>query len=407
MDERGVGKETALRGITLGRIAGIRIRVDWTWLIIFILITVSLAIGYYPFVIPGYSTFVYWGLGVISSLLLFGSVLGHELAHSLVAQRQGLPVESITLFVFGGVSEIQEEPRTPSNEFRLAIVGPVTSLVLGGIFFGGYRILFPASTVAAATLQYLGIINLALGAFNLVPGFPLDGGRVLRSILWGATHNLRRATRIATWVGQGFAFLLIFGGIALLFSGAFLTGIWLAFIGWFLNNAATASYRETVVRQALEDVPVRNLMATDVDKLPPDLTIQQVIRDHILQGRQHAYPVTRDGELLGLICLHDIRGVPLERRETETVGEAMTPYDRLALVGPDDDLSKAVNELAKRSVDQLPVVDRPGHLVGVVRRQDIISYLQTQPDVGEGEADQLTGGRPRQRGGSDGSDGRG
>jgi len=242
--------------------------------------------------------------------------------------------------------------------------------------------------------QYLAIVNLALGAFNLIPGFPLDGGRVLRSILWGATNNLRRATRIATWVGQGFAFLLIFAGIALLFSGAFLTGIWLAFIGWFLNNAATASYRELVVRQTVEGVPARSLMETDVDRLRPDLTIQQVIDEHILSGRQHAYPVTTDGELVGLICLHDVRNVPPERRSTETVGEAMTPYDRLAVIQPDEDLSKAVNELGQRKVDQLPVIEPPRHLVGLLRRQNIIEYLQTQTDVGDGQVGPAPGQGP-------------
>ncbi len=384
-----------MRGVTLGRIAGIRIRVDWTWLIIFILVTWSLAIGYYPLIIPGFSAALYWGLGAASSLLLFGAVLGHELAHSLVARSQGLPVESITLFVFGGVSEIQEEPRTAGNEFRLAIVGPVTSLIIGAIFYGIYLTTIPARTPLAALAQYLGIINIALGAFNLVPGFPLDGGRVLRSILWGISGNLRRATRIATWVGQGFAFLLIFAGIALLFSGAFLSGIWLAFIGWFLNNAATSSYREVVIRQTLEGVPVRSLMATDVDRLPPDLTIEQVIHDHILRGRQHAYPVTTDGELVGLICLHDIRNVPAERRATETVAGAMTPYERLATIAPDEDLSRAVNALGRRGVDQLPVIDRPRHLVGLVRRQDIINYLQTESDLPDGEAEEATGGPTR------------
>lgn len=385
-----------MRGWTIGRIAGIRIRVDWTWSIIFILITVSLAIGYYPAVFPGLSTAVYWLLGAVSSLLLFGSVLAHELAHSLVARNEGLPVQSITLFVFGGVSEIEEEPRTAGDEFRMAVVGPGTSLVLGGIFLGIFSLLQPGGGAVAAVAQYLGIINLALGVFNLLPGFPLDGGRVLRAILWAATDNLRRATRIASLVGQGFAFLLIFAGIALLFSGAFLAGIWLAFIGWFLNNAAAASYRELVVRQTLEGVPVRRLMATDVDSISQDLTIEQVIDQHILSGRQHTYPVMADGELSGLICLHDIRQVPQEARAQTTVAEAMTPYERLRTVGPDDDLARAINELGRGGFEQLPVIDSPRHLAGLLRRRDVIDYLHTQTDMGEQD---LRGGL----GGSDGS----
>jgi len=378
-----------LRAWTIGRIAGIRIRVDWTWSIIFVLVTVSLAVGYFPVVLPGLSTGVYWGLGIVSSLLLFASVLAHELAHSIVATRQGLPVESITLFVFGGVSQIQDEPRTAADEFRMAIVGPGTSLVLGGIFYGIYLGLLPTSSTAAAVAQYLGVINIALGVFNLLPGFPLDGGRVLRAILWGATGNLRRSTRIASLVGQGFAFLLIFTGIALLFSGSFLAGIWLAFIGWFLNNAAIASYRELLVRQTLEGVPVRRLMTTDVDRVPENLTIEQVIEQHILSGRQHAYPVTDNSRLVGLICLHDIRQVPKEERATRKVAEAMTPYERLQVVSPDDNLAKAVAKLSRGGYEQLPVVDAPQHLVGLLRRRDIINYLHAQSDLGEEE---LTGG---------------
>ncbi|HOG48217.1 MAG TPA: site-2 protease family protein [Anaerolineae bacterium] len=380
-----------MRAWTIGRIAGIRIRVDWTWSIIFILITVSLAVGYYPIVFPGLSTAVYWGLGVISSLLLFASVLGHELAHSLVASRQGLPVDSITLFVFGGVSQIEEEPRTAGDEFRMAVVGPATSLVLGGIFYGAFLAIRPASGAAAAVAQYMGIINIALGAFNLLPGFPLDGGRVLRAILWGASGDLRRSTRIASLVGQGFAFLLIFVGIALLFSGNFIAGIWLAFIGWFLNNAAVASYRELIVRQTLEGVQVRRLMTTDIDRIPEGLTIEQVIDQHILSGRQHAYPVTRDGELVGLICLHDIRQVPREGRTTTTVAQAMTPYERLRTIGPTDDLAKAISELGRGGYEQLPVIDAPHHLAGLLRRRDVIGYLHTQSDTGKQD---LTGGPP-------------
>ena len=371
-----------MRSWRIARIAGIEIRIDWTWLIIFALVTVSLAIGYYPFIFRGLSTATYWGLGVISSVLLFVSVVLHELAHSVVARSQGLPVENITLFVFGGVSQIEEEPRTASNEFFMAVVGPVTSLVLGGIFIGLYNALLPANGVGAAVAQYLGIINLGLGLFNLIPGFPLDGGRVLRSILWAATHNLRRATRVASLVGQGFAFLLIFAGIGLLFSGNFLSGIWLAFIGWFLNNAAVASYREMLVRQSLQGVPVRRLMETDVDAIAPSVTIQQAIDEHILGGRQHAYPVLDDSRLVGLICLHDIRRVPPEKRASETVGQAMTPYERLVTITPADDLTKAVDELGRGQYEQLPVVDRPGHLVGLLRRQDVINYLQVHSDAG-------------------------
>lgn len=370
-----------MRGLTIGRIGGISIRVDWSWIIIFLLVTWTLAVGYFPALFPRFSTALNWGLGAISSLLLFVSVLVHELAHSFVARSQGLPVESITLFIFGGVSQIEEEPRTARNEFTMALVGPLTSLGLAALFFVLYLAIRSINGPIAAVTQYLALINLALGLFNLVPGFPLDGGRVLRSIVWGITKNLRSATRIASYVGQAFAFLLIFVGVALIFSGAFLSGIWLAFIGWFLNNAAAASYRELITRQSLEGVPVGRLMAADVDRVPPNLTIQQVIEEHILSGRQHAYPVTADGQLLGLICLHDIRNVPRDARSRQTVAEAMTPYERLVTVTPDEGLDMAVDKLGRGGYEQLPVIDRPGHLVGLLRRQDVINYLQVQADL--------------------------
>ncbi|MDI7275521.1 MAG: site-2 protease family protein [Anaerolineae bacterium] len=370
-----------MRGFTIGRIAGIRIRIDWSWIIIFLLVAWTLAVGYFPALFPNFSTALNWVLGIVSSFLLFASVLVHELAHSFVARSQGLPVESITLFIFGGVSEIEEEPRTAGNEFRMAFVGPLTSLALAAVFWGIYLGTRAGRGPVAAVVQYLAVINLALGIFNLFPGFPLDGGRVLRAILWAITDNLRRATRIASYVGQGFAFLLIFAGVALIFSGAFISGIWLAFIGWFLNNAASASYRELVVRQSLEGVPVRRLMATDVDRVPPTLTVQQVIDEHILSGRQHAYPVQSDGELVGLICLHDVRNVPQDARATVTVAEAMTPYDRLVTSAPEEDLASAVDKLGRGGYEQLPVLDAPRHLAGLLRRRDVINYLQVQTDL--------------------------
>ncbi len=373
-----------MRGFTIGRIAGIRIRVDWSWIIIFLLVTWTLAVGYFPVLFPNFTIGLFWVLGAISSLLLFASVLVHELAHSFVARSQGLPVESITLFIFGGVSQIEEEPRTARNEFLMALVGPLTSLALALVFWVVFLGTATTSGPVAAVSQYLAVINLALGIFNLVPGFPLDGGRVLRAIIWGISGNLRSATRIASYVGQGFAFLLIFGGVALIFGGAFLSGIWLAFIGWFLNNAAAASYRQLIVRQSLEGVPVRRLMETDVDKVAPDLTVQRMIDEHILSGRQHAYPVMTDGEMVGLICLHDIRNVPRDARATEQVSQAMTPYDKLVTVNPGEDLSKAVDALGRYGYEQLPVVDEPHHLVGLLRRADVINYLQVQTDLGDG-----------------------
>ncbi len=225
----------------LGKIAGISLEINASWLIILVLLTVSLALGWFPAAVPGLPQGAYWGLGLIAAVLLFVSVLAHELAHSLVANARGLPVKSITLFIFGGVSNLEKEPRTPGSEFQITIVGPLTSLVIAVICWFIHNALLGVSLPAAAVFGYLAITNALLTVFNLIPGFPLDGGRLLRSILWKATGNLRTATRWATRVGQVIAWLFILAGIWLFFTGNFLDGLWLGFIGWFLLSSAQAA----------------------------------------------------------------------------------------------------------------------------------------------------------------------
>ena len=248
-------------GLRLGTLAGIEIRIHYTWLFAFVLIAWSLAQGYFPISNAGLGTGTYWILGVVSALLLFGSVLVHELGHSLLAGARGLHVDSITLFIFGGVSSITKEASTARDEFLIAVVGPVTSLVLAGLFWLLGQLLPPDSAVAAVT-SYLAFTNLLLAGFNIVPGFPLDGGRVLRSIVWGATGNLPRATRIASYVGQAVAFGMIAWGVSRLLGGDVFGGLWTAFIGWFLNSGAEASRQQQTVRAVLGGVPVTAMMDT-------------------------------------------------------------------------------------------------------------------------------------------------
>src|SRR5437899_7791511 len=263
-------------GLRLGTLAGIEIRIHYTWLFAFVLLAGSLVQGYFPTVNAGLGAGTYWVLGVVSALLLFGSVLVHELGHSLVAGARGIRVDSITLFIFGGVSNITREAPTARDEFLIAVVGPVTSLVLAGLFWLVGQVL-PAGTALSAVASYLAFTNLLLGAFNIVPGFPLDGGRVLRSILWGTTGDMARATRIASYVGQGVAFLMIAWGGSRLLAGGVFGGLWTAFIGWFLNSGAESSRQQLTVRNALDGVPVTTVMDTWPTVGRPSMSVHQFV----------------------------------------------------------------------------------------------------------------------------------
>ncbi|MCL4486968.1 MAG: site-2 protease family protein [Chloroflexi bacterium] len=385
-------------GFRLGKIFGISIYIDWSWLFIFLLVTWNLAIGVFPTLHPAWSAALNWGTAVVAALLFFASVLAHELAHSVVAKARGLPVSRITLFLFGGVSNIEREPTSPSTEFIMAIVGPLTSLVLGIIFLvlGGISVftagqffsggplgvlssLGPISTL----LLWLGPINIVLAIFNMVPGFPLDGGRVLRSILWAASHNLRLATRWASWIGQAVAWLLILAGISMvfgvqlpLFGTGLIGGLWLAFIGWFLNNAAVQSYRQVVLEDILEGVPVETLMRSDIASVPPEMPISDLVYTHIMGSEERSFPVV-DGEgcLVGIVSLGDVRKVPRDEWGTRTVSQIMTPEEKLAVATPREDAAAALNDLTGDDVRQMPVVQE-GRLVGMLRRVDIMRWLQ-------------------------------
>jgi Zn-dependent protease/predicted transcriptional regulator len=383
-------------GFSVGRIFGIRITIDWSWIFIFVLVIwdVGTAVAQLH---PAWGLATIWGVAVVAALLFFASVLAHELAHSLVARAQGLPVRTITLFLFGGVSNIQREPHSPGAEFLMAIVGPITSIVLGVIFsalggvgagtlvplvgtpMAGFARLSPLTTI----LLWLGPINVLLGLFNLIPGFPLDGGRVLRSLLWAATNNLRTATRWASWVGQVIGWLMIIGGLAMIFGiqipffgTGFLGGLWLAFIGWFLNMAAIQSYRQLVIHDLLEGVPVARLMRTTVPTVPAMISISDLVHEYVMRTDERAFPVLQDGDhLAGLVCLDDVRKVPREDWETTRVQQIMTPMDQVAVVTPEEEAGEAFTILTGRDVNQVPVV-QDGHLVGMLRRRDILTWLQ-------------------------------
>ncbi|MGD8791510.1 MAG: site-2 protease family protein [Anaerolineae bacterium] len=387
-------------GFKIGRLFGIDIRLDWSWLLILVLVTWNLS-AVFGNTHPDWGPGLTWGVAIIAALLFFGSVLAHELAHSLVARARGIPVRNITLFLFGGVSNIQREPPSAGIEFVMAIVGPLTSVVLGVLLLviGGLgtgtlsqSISDPNDVVAqlnplTTLLIWLGSVNILVGLFNMIPAFPLDGGRVVRSALWAAIDDLKRATRWASWLGQGIAWLMIVAGVSMIFglnvpllgSGP-VNGLWMAFIGWFLSNSASQGYRQVVIQDVLEDVPVSRMMRTDPPTVTPGISISSLVHDHVMRTDDHAFPVMEGDRLVGLVCLHDVRSVSRADWETVTVRQIMTPRDDLVTMAAGEQAADALTQLQQLDVRQLPIVDN-GSLVGLLRRRDLIKWLQLQSDL--------------------------
>lgn len=375
---------------SLGSIAGIRIGINYTWLLAFALITWSLAVGWFPQTCPSCDQVTSWVLGALAAILLFVSVLVHELAHSLVARSRGMPVQEITLFIFGGVSNISGEARSARDEFVMAGVGPLTSLVLAAVFFvvlllaGGGALLGGGAGVTpiSALLAYLALINALLAAFNLIPGFPLDGGRVFRSIIWGITGNMVRATNIAATAGQVFAWIFIAYGVFQLLSGNLLGGIWIAFIGWFLNSAADASRQDVTMREVFRKIQVKDVIDREPETVSPQATVRDVVENLFLQHNIRAAPVCQSGSPVGIVTLADIRKIPPERWPFTTVSDIMT-REPLYAVTLDEDLASALQLLAEHDVNQVMVM-QDEHCVGLLRRSDIIRHMQITQELGLG-----------------------
>jgi Zn-dependent protease/predicted transcriptional regulator len=369
-------------GIPLGKFFGIPIRLHWSWFIIFALVTWSLGAYYFPDTYPNWSTTTDWVIGVSTSILFFSSVLAHELAHSLVAKAAGIQIRSITLFIFGGVSQITQEPERPGVEFRMAVVGPATSLLIAGIF-GVIRLaVMGVSEPAAALAAWLGWINLALAVFNLIPGFPLDGGRVLRSILWWRTGDLRRSTRSASNVGRVVGYLFIAAGVFLIvWGGNWLSGLWIAAIGWFLQNAAQGSYRQLDLRDMLQGHTVSEVMLHECVAISPQLTLEQLVNDHVLRSGHRCFPVAEDSRVFGLVTTRDVKAVPRELWPTKTVREVMTPFDKVKWVRPNENLSNVLQQMTAEDANELPVVEA-GAIVGMVARDNLQSFIDTRAELG-------------------------
>lgn len=366
--------------IPLGRIFGISIGLDYSWFLIFALLTWSLALTYYPAAVPGRSTSLYWLLGAVSAVMLFVSVLLHELGHSVVALRYGIPVRSIRIFIFGGVSQIAGEAPSGGAEFWIAFAGPAVSLALAAIF-GLLQASLTGREPVFAVVKYLAYVNGALALFNLIPGFPLDGGRVLRAILWATTRDFNRATMIAATIGRAIAFGFIVWGVSQIFTGHLGNGLWIAFIGWFLDSAASAQVQQQVLERVLTGHTVAEVMNRNYVTVPASTRLQELVDHHILGGGRRSFVVTQGDQPVGLVTLRQIREVPRERWDTTTVADAMTPLARLKRVRPDTGLWAATGEMDRDGVNQLPVM-ADGQVLGMLGRDDVMSYLRTLQELG-------------------------
>jgi Zn-dependent protease/predicted transcriptional regulator len=369
-------------GFNLGKLFGIQFRLHYTWFIIFILITASLSWRVFPVFYPGWSQLVYWTIGIVTSLLFFASVLAHELAHSLVGRANGIPIKSITLFIFGGVAQMTREATKASAEFKMAAAGPACSLVIGGVFAVVWVLTRGVIEPVSAMAFYLAQINVILAAFNLIPGFPLDGGRVFRSLMWRFSGNYQRSTRIATRLGQGIAYAFILGGVLMLvFLQEWIGGLWLIFIGWFLQNAASASYRQAQWQEALRGITASQVMTSHYATVPPKITLKQLVEGYVLLRGQRFFLVADEGGFKGILTLRNIKSAARSDWDKTLIEKVMVPADRMKAARPEQDVLSIMAELNENNINQMPVV-RDGQVIGLITRDNLLRALRTRTDLG-------------------------
>ncbi len=359
-------------GLLLGRIRGIEIRVHWSWLFIFTLVAWSLS-GYYGEEYPQWSVAARYAGGIGTAVMFFLSVLFHELSHALVAQHFKMKVPSITLFIFGGVSNILGEMNTAKQEFLIAVAGPASSFLLGGVFtVASLAVGGPAGDI----LGYLGFVNVILGVFNMLPGFPLDGGRVFRSIVWGRTRDQAKATRIASYVGSAIGWIMIVGGILFVLTVS-VFGLWYVMIGFFLKSAAESAYSQLIVERTLGRIRASEVMRAPSAPLHEDTLIQRIVDEHILATGERCLLLEREGRVTGLLTTTDIAKVPRERWPLTRAREVMVPAESVAVCEPSTPVVEAMQVMAQRDVHQLPVIEA-GRLVGLLTRGDVLNQLETR-----------------------------
>jgi Zn-dependent protease/predicted transcriptional regulator len=370
--------------IPLGRVFGIEVGLHYSWFLIALLITMSLS-SQFQASHSDWGPAVIWTTSLMTALLFFAALLAHELSHALVARSRGLTTRAITLFALGGVAQIEKEPEDPKTEFWVGIIGPFSSAVIGLISLGlawvaGWRFGQEPTTPLLAMLVWLGYINLMLAAFNMIPGFPLDGGRILRAIIWWSTRNATRATQLAARTGQVVALGFIALGIVRFFGGAGFGGLWIAFIGWFLLQAAGSSYSTVTLTSSLKDVRVSDVMTHDCVAVDGNLNVQTFVEEHLLRSGRRCFVVEQNGEMIGLVTPHEVKDLERPRWPYTTLYDVMRPLNQVHTVTPSTPVMEALETMGRDDVNQLPVVSG-NHLDGIVTRANVIQFLQTRAEL--------------------------
>ena len=368
--------------IELIRIFNIPIKLDLSWFIIVAFISWTLASGYFPHKYPDLDKSICWIMGISSALLLFVSVLLHELSHSIVAKKNNIPIKGITLFIFGGVAEMTEEPTTAKSEIKMATAGPVCSGALALIFFviSNFLITFVPVIPLIGILKYCVFINLALMIFNLLPGFPLDGGRILRAIIWNYTGDIRKATHTTSRIGSSLGVFLIIFGFFNIFTGNFIGGLWFAFIGIFLKGAAESGYQQLVAGKLLHGIKISEIMTRDLVTIEDSTTLDKLVDDYFLKHRYNSYPVVSNGMLVGIVSIHDVKQIPREDWDKVDVRKILDSKIISLCVSPDDDATSAMSKMIRKGLGRIPVLDN-GKLVGIVSHRDIIQIIKHKIDL--------------------------
>lgn len=361
---------------------GFEVNIDASWLIIAVLIVWSLAVGYFPYQTPGLSRAVYWWMAVAGAVGLFASIIVHEFSHSLVARREGIPMKGITLFIFGGVAEMDAEPPTAGAEFRMAIAGPVMSVLVGilcyGVYLTGAQWSWPIAILAI--FSYLAFINIVLAIFNMLPAFPLDGGRVLRGYLWNRSGNLPRSTRTVSRIGAGFGTAFMALGVLSFLLGNLIGGIWWFLIGMFLRGASQMSYRQLQIRRALEGEPVARFMRRDPVIVPSSVTLQHLVDDYVYEHYFDMFPVEKDSRLVGCITTRALKRVPREEWSRKTVGEIAEPCAESNTIPPQTDAVEALETMTRNHSSRL-LVSSNGHVEGIITLKDLLGFLSLKLDL--------------------------
>ncbi|HEY5576541.1 MAG TPA: site-2 protease family protein [Clostridiaceae bacterium] len=360
----------------IGKIKGILIEVNASWFVIFALVTYTLASGYFPAYYPDFDSITRWVSSSVIALLFFISVLLHELSHSLVSLKLGMPVNRITLFIFGGIAQIEQEPDEPMKELKMAIAGPAMSIFLFGLFLLLSIIFknFGAPEAAIVSLDYLSTINLSLAIFNLVPAFPLDGGRVLRAIVWRLSGNLQKATKIASTMGSIFGYFLIAFGVLLLLNNYIINGIWLVFIGWFINQMSKDSYQSMLLSDIFDKINIREFMTGKVVTVDRSVSVQELVDNYFYKYKFAVFPVSQDGRIIGIVSAASVKNLETGARSQTTVGSITTPLSDKLIVSPDDIVSTAMTRLRSNGIGRVLVMEQD-NLLGIVSNTDILNFL--------------------------------